>query len=251
MIKAERHDRIISELVRRGAISALELGEILTASIATVRRDISELDEKGAVIRTHGGVTLRSHLDEPRYDSKVMTFLPEKRRIGALAAVALTANQTIGCGGGTTVMQVIMAIKRMQLRVVTTAVNVALELLNSPGIEVVVTGGTLRGRTAELVGHIAESTLAAVNLDVAIIGVDGFDVDGGLTTYDFAEAHVNSVLVNRAKELWVVADASKLGVVRPAVIAPCSKVTKLITDASANNAMTRKIAKLGITVLKA
>ena len=251
MIKAERHDRIISELARRGAISALELGEILTASIATVRRDIAELDEKGAVVRTHGGVTLRSHLDEPQYDSKVMAFLPEKRRIGALAASALTANQTIGCGGGTTIMQVIMAIKRMQLRVVTTAVNVALELLNAPGIEVVVTGGTLRGRTAELVGHIAESTLAAVNLDVAIIGVDGFDVDGGLTTYDFAEAHVNSVLVNRARELWVVADASKLGVVRPAVIAPCSKVTRLITDASASNAMTRKIAKLGIRVLKA
>ena len=60
MIKAERHDRIISELVRRGAISALELGEILTASIATVRRDIAELDEKGAVVRTHGGVTTRS-----------------------------------------------------------------------------------------------------------------------------------------------------------------------------------------------
>lgn len=251
MIKAERHDRIMSELARRGAISALELGEILAASIATVRRDISELHESGVVVRTHGGVTLRSQLDEPPYASKVMSFLPEKRRIGALAAAALTPNQTIGCGGGTTVMQVVMAIKRLQLRVVTTAVNVALELLSCPGIEVVVTGGTLRGRTAELVGHIAESTLAAVNLDVAIIGVDGFDVDGGLTTYDFAEAHVNSVLVTRARELWVVADASKLGVVRPAVIAPCSRVTKLITDASASSAITRRIARLGITVLKA
>ncbi|CAN5846676.1 DeoR/GlpR family DNA-binding transcription regulator [soil metagenome] len=251
MIKAERHDRIMSELARRGAISALELGEIMAASIATVRRDIAELDENGVVVRTHGGVTLRSQLDEPQYASKVMAFLPEKRRIGALAASALAANQTIGCGGGTTVMQMIMAIKRMQLRVVTTAINVALELLGSPGIEVVVTGGTLRGRTAELVGHIAESTLAAVNLDVAVIGVDGFDVDGGLTTYDFAEAHVNSVLVNRARAVWVLADASKLGIVRPAVIAPCSKVTRLITDTSASTVMTRSIARLGITVLRA
>lgn len=251
MIKAERHDLVVSEVARRGAISVSELARMLRASIATVRRDLAELESDGTLVRTHGGVTLRGSLDEPPYASKVMKFLPEKRRIGALAASHLIPNQSIGCGGGTTVMQMVHAIKRMQMRVVTTAINVAVELLNAPGIEVVVTGGTLRRRTAELVGHVAEATLGSFNLDVAVIGVDGLDPEGGLTTYDFAEAHVNSVLISRAREVWVLTDSSKLGVVRPAAIAPCSKATRLITDTAAPVEMIRRLTKLGIKVLKA
>src|SRR5690606_16202165 len=140
-------------------------------------------------------------------------------RIGAMAASLLTSGLTVGFGGGTTIMNMIAAIKRMQLRVVTTAVNVALELRDADEIDVLLTGGMFRSRTAEMVGHVAERTLNDVNLDIAIIGIDGVDPDRGLTTYDSAEAYVNRVLIGRARETSILADHSKLGVVRPAVIA--------------------------------
>jgi DeoR/GlpR family transcriptional regulator of sugar metabolism len=188
MIKAERHDRIMAELAKRGAVGVQELAELLDTSPATIRRDIAELDGKNAVVRTHGGAVLQDGHQELPYDAKVMTFHLEKRRIGAMAASMLSPGQTVGFGGGTTVMNMITAIKRMQLHVVTTAVNVALELRDAADIDVLLTGGMFRARTAEMVGHVAERTLNDVNLDVAVIGIDGIDIERGLTTYDSAEA---------------------------------------------------------------
>jgi len=251
MIKAERHDRILAELAKRGAIGVQELADLLKASTATVRRDISELDESGAVIRTHGGVTLRDTREELPYDAKVMAFLPEKRRIGAKAASMLTPNLSIGCGGGTTIMQMVVAIKRIPLHVTTTAINVALELRDADNIEVLLTGGTLRARTAEMVGHVAERTLRDVNLDIALIGIDGIDPRNGLSTYDSAEAYVNRVLIDRAREVWILADHSKLGQTRPAVIAAVSTASVIITDTAAPPDMVRAIEALGSKVILA
>ncbi len=250
MIKAERHDRILAELAKRGSIGVQELADLLDASPATIRRDIAELDERQTVLRTHGGATLRDRHEELPYDAKVMAFLPEKRRIGAKAASMLTPNLTVGCGGGTTMMQMIVAIKRMRLKVVTTAVNVALELRDAPGIEVLLTGGTLRARTAEMVGHVAERTLRDVNLDVAVIGVDGIEAKGGLTTYDSAEAYVNRVLIERAQEVWILADHTKIGQVRSAVIAPLANATLLVTDSAAPDGKLRELSDSGLKLVR-
>jgi DeoR/GlpR family transcriptional regulator of sugar metabolism len=251
MIKAERHDRILAELAKRGAIGVQELAELLDASAATIRRDIGELDGAGSVVRTHGGVTLRDTREELPYDAKVMALLPEKRRIGAMAASMLRPSLSVGCGGGTTVMQMITAIKRMSLHITTTAINVALELRDAEHIDVLVTGGTLRGRTAEVVGHVAERTLRDVNLDIAIIGADGVDPELGLTTYDHAEAFVNRTLIERAKEVWILADHSKFGQSRPAVIVPIEFAHKIITDTGVAPDMVERIEKRGPQVIKA
>lgn len=251
MIKAERHDRIVAELAKRGAVGVQELADLLNASSATIRRDIVELDDHNAVVRTHGGAMLQDRNQELSFDAKVMAFHIEKRRIGAMAASMLAPGTTVGLGGGTTVMNIIAAMKKQALHVVTTAVNVALELRDAPDIDVLLTGGVFRKRTAELVGHVAERTLQDVNLDVVIIGIDGIDLERGLTTYDSAEAFVNRVLISRAAEVWIVADHSKFAQVRPAVIAEVGAVSKLITDQAANPDMVKSIEKLGVAVVQA
>lgn len=251
MIKAERHDRILAELSKRGAVGVQELADLLDASPATIRRDIAELDKKNVVVRTHGGAVLQDSHQELPYDAKVMTFHLEKRRIGAMAASLLSPGLTVGFGGGTTVMNMIAAIKRMQLHVVTTAVNVALELRDAPDIDVLLTGGMFRSRTAEMVGHVAERTLNDVNLDIAIIGIDGIDPERGLTTYDNAEAYVNRVLISRARETWILADHSKLGAVRPAVIAEVTAASRLVTDQAADPGIVARLTEMGIEVVQA
>jgi DeoR/GlpR family transcriptional regulator of sugar metabolism len=251
MIKAERHDRIMAELAKRGAVGVQELAELLDTSPATIRRDIAELDGKNAVVRTHGGAVLQDGHQELPYDAKVMTFHLEKRRIGAMAASMLSPGQTVGFGGGTTVMNMITAIKRMQLHVVTTAVNVALELRDAADIDVLLTGGMFRARTAEMVGHVAERTLNDVNLDVAVIGIDGIDIERGLTTYDSAEAYANRALIGRARETWILADHSKLGEVKPAVIAGLNAATRLYTDTAVDPDLVSRIEALGVKVNQA
>lgn len=250
MIKAARHDRILAELAKRGAIGVQELAALLDASTATIRRDIAELDQMGSVLRTHGGATLRNAVEELPYDAKVMAFLPEKRRIGAMAASMLAPHQVVGVGGGTTVMQMIGALKRQKLHIVTTAINVALELRDAPEIEVMLTGGMLRSRTAEMVGHVAERTLNDLNLDLAIIGIDGIHPTGGLTTYDAAEAYVNRVMLQRARDVWILADHSKLGQIRPVIVSEVATMSTLITDSAAPEEWTRQLERLGTRIVR-
>jgi len=248
MIKAERHDLIIVELAKRGAVGVQDLATMLDVSPATVRRDIAELHANNSLLRTHGGAALADRRREVPYDAKIMAYLPEKRRIGTHAASLLAPDMTIGCGGGTTVMQMINSIKRQSLRVLTTAVNVALELRDAEDIDVFLTGGMMRKRTAEVVGHICERTIRDFNLDVAIIGVDGIDLDRGYTTFDNEEAYTNRVLIGQAREVWIVADHSKLDQVCPAVIDLIGVADRLITDDAAPKAFVDALTERGVRV---
>lgn len=248
MIQAERQERILGLVARQGAIGITELAELLHASPATIRRDLTELERKQALQRTHGGARLLDRDDELTYAAKVTSLLAEKRRIGAAAAALLAPGQVVGCGGGTTVMQMIRALKHKTLSIVTTAVNVAAELATAEHIDVLVTGGQLRGRSCETVGHVAERTLRDVNLDLAIIGVDGLCMKGGLTTYNGAEAYVNRVLIERARETWILADHSKFGLVRPAIIAPLSAAHRVFTDTAAPQAALTALRRIQIKV---
>ena len=250
MIRAERQERILAELARRGTISAQELATLLDASLATVRRDIAELDARKAVTRTHGGASLPQGREELPYDVKMMAFLTEKRRIGAQVGAMIAPGSMIGLGGGTTVLQILPAIRRMRLKLVTTAVNVALELRGAQDVEVTLTGGTLRPRTAEMVGHIAERTLRDIRLDVAVIGVDGIDASAGFTTYDSSEAYVNRVMLEQAREVWIAADHSKFGRILPALICPARQARRIITDIGATPEMTAPLEALGVEVLR-
>jgi DeoR family transcriptional regulator of aga operon len=98
------------------------------------------------------------------------------------------------------------------------------------------------------VGPFAEQTLAALHLEVAVVGVDGISAEAGLTTHDEVEAHTNAMMISRASRVIVVADGSKLGRVLLARIAPIEAVTDLITDATADPDALEALRRGGLTV---
>jgi len=99
------------------------------------------------------------------------------------------------------------------------------------------------------VGHVAERTFRELYVDVAIIGVDGISLDQGLTTYHISEAYTNRVLMEQAREVWVVADHSKVEKVTPAYIGPLSRVRRFITDTGAPALFLEELRRLGIDVV--
>ncbi len=123
-----------------------------------------------------------------------------------------------------------------------------MELAAADSVEVIVTGGTLRTRTYELVGHIAERTIQDFHLDIALVGVDGLDFVHGLSTFTVAEAHAAALYIEHAREVWVVADHSKIGKTAPALIAPLSRVDRVITDANVPSNLVDAFAQVGLTL---
>src|SRR5213079_353849 len=130
------------------------------------------------------------------------------------AATLVTDGMSLGLTGGTTCTEVARElVDRERLTVVTNALNIASELAVRPNLKLVVTGGTARPESYELVGPLAEASLAGLNLDVVFVGADGVSLEAGLTTHHEVEAHTNRALIERARSVVVVADSSKIGLV--------------------------------------
>lgn len=249
MKRAERLEAILDQLSDGGAVDVGVLSERLGASPATIRRDLVLLDDQRLLTRTHGGAVAHGVAYELPLRYKAGRYQDEKRRIAAEAAFRVSEGMAIGLTGGTTTTEVARAVVEVdRLTVVTNALNIAGELAIRRNLKLVVTGGWARSESYELVGPLAEATLAGLNLDVAFLGVDGISAPAGLTTHHEVEAHTNRALIDRARRAIVVADGSKVGRVAFAEISPLERVRELITDGSADPVAIAAIREAGVAV---
>lgn len=241
-VTESRSNRILRQLQQAGSVSVEELCRFLDVSIATVRRDLQELEDRGLLRRTHGGATTIEPLlyEAFRHDSsfreQIERHAEEKRRIAMAAADLIEDGDTISLTAGTTTTEVVRSIRhRSGITVVTNTVNVAMELSQRRDLEVIVTGGSLRGNWFSLVGPLASQALDQIFADKMFIGVNGIDAGRGLTCHNPDEAATNRKMVKQAKKRIVVADRSKLGMVATHKICDIDAINMLITDNGATD----------------
>ena len=233
MRRAERLDAILARLASDGSVSVRELTHSLGASSATVRRDLSLLEEQKLLSRSHGGAVGNGVLYELPVRYRGGQRAEDKGRIAVAAAGRIADAETVGLTGGTTTTEVARRLRDRDLTVVTNAVNIASELVVSETIRLVVTGGVARPQSYELIGPFADRTLEGLNVDVMFLGVDGVNA-AGVTTHDEIEAQTNRKMVDRAARVIVVCDSSKLGRSALSSICSLSEVDELITDVGAS-----------------
>jgi len=254
---ATRTERILRELRQAGAISVEQLCALLDVSVATVRRDLQELEERGLLRRTHGGaVSIEPLFYEPfRHDSsfqeQIGRHAEEKRRIALAAADMVQDGETIALTAGTTTTEVVRSIhNRRGVTVVTSTINVAMELTKRKDLDVFVTGGFLRGDWFSLVGPTAEQALSQVMITTAFIGADGIDAKWGASCFSPDEAHLNSVMVQQSRRRVAVVDHSKFGVVTAWRICQTSDLNVLVTDTGATAGTVEPFESAGVKVMR-
>lgn len=249
MRQPDRLGRILEQLSTSGSVAVADLSGELGVSSATVRRDLALLEEQRLLARAHGGAVALGVLYELPLRYRGTRFHEEKGRIAQAAIERVPEGVAVGMTGGTTTTEVARRLSdRSRLTVVTNSLNIASELAVRPNLKLVVTGGVARAESYELVGPFAESALEALNLDVAIIGVDGISVDAGLTTHHEVEAHTNRAMTLRAHTVIVVADSSKVGQVAFARICGLERVDELISDDAADPDAVAAIRDAGVEV---
>ncbi|MDW5595335.1 DeoR/GlpR family DNA-binding transcription regulator [Conexibacter stalactiti] len=249
MNRAERLGGILEQVAERGSVDVEDLVEALGVSPATVRRDLQTLHEQRLLERTHGGAVAINGLYELPLRYRGSLNREQKLEIARAAVAHVADGATIALTGGTTTTEVgRMLVQRQDLTVVTNAINIAAELAVRPNIRLIVSGGVARAASYELVGPLADDTLAQLNVETAFIGVDGITAAAGLTTHREVEARTNRMLVERAKRVIVVADGSKVGTAALARICEIGRVHVLITTADADAEELRTIAAAGVSV---
>ncbi len=254
---AGRQDAILEQLHSAGSVDIEDLCAAFGASVATLRRDLKELENRSLLRRTRGGaVTMGPLFYEPfRHDSsfqdKVGSFADEKRRIARAAAQLVKPGDTVALSGGTTTTEVMRGFMSMErITVITNTVNVAMELSASKNIEVIVTGGALRGNWFTLVGPLANQAAQMVYADIMFLGVDGISPKFGLSCVNSQEAEYLRLMAQHARRRVVVTDHSKIGIEAQWRLCPVEEISMLITDTGATDESIAPIQQLGIEVIR-
>jgi DeoR/GlpR family transcriptional regulator of sugar metabolism len=233
MLARQRQELILDAVRTDGGVRVSELVNRLAVSDMTVRRDIDELARRGLVSRVHGGATAAgSSVEEPGFAAKSALHTTAKQAIAAAAAALVEPGASVALSAGTTthaVASVLLGIPR--LTVVTNSLRVAEVLHASPrtDLTVVLTGGE-RTPSDALVGPVAVAALRGLHVDWLLMGVHGMDADAGFTTPNLVEAETNRALLTSARQVAVVADNSKWGVVGLSTIATLDEVDVVVSD---------------------
>jgi DeoR/GlpR family transcriptional regulator of sugar metabolism len=252
IIPIERQQRILDIVDEHGVVRVNELSRLFDVSVMTIRRDLVTLEDQGLLRRSHGGaVSRRRFQHEPNYDQKDKRNRAEKESIGRLAATLVEPGETILVNSGSTTLEVFRNLPDMELRVVTSNAG-AISAIRSASIECVVLGGVYRARSNSFVGSFAVQTLAGVYGSKAFIGVDGLDLEAGLTTPHHQEAEIARQMIRRTRgEIIVLADSSKIGGVSPFVTSTLDETDILVTDSGISDEYRSALEERGITVLTA
>jgi len=251
--KRERLERIQGYLQSATRATIGELCELLKASEATIRRDLDELANIGAVHRIRGGALLHNTTNvQPLVIQRELISSEEKRRIGKRAAELITDGETVFIGSGSTVLEVAKNLVRYKnLTVITNSLPVINVLKNVPGIKIVVTGGFLRNSELSLIGHLVEKSLSELRADKVVIGMQGIHALHGLTNDFLPEAMTDRAIANFAPELIVVVDSSKFGKIKSTFVADLDLVSTIVTDGKISPTILSELQAHGLRVIRA
>jgi DeoR family transcriptional regulator of aga operon len=246
----DRHQHILAKLKKEGSINVLDLCSELKVSSVTIRKDLKLLEDKNLLYRTHGGGTMRNpYAGDRPVNEKEKINSDEKISIGSVAASLIEKNDCIIIGSGTTVQAFAKNIRPIgNLTVLTAALNVAAVLIHHAEVEVFQLGGILRKSSSSATGPYAEKILEDFSCSKFFLGVDGIDLEFGLTTTNVAEAQLNKKMIQASQKTIVLADSSKFGRRGFGKICRLEDVEQIITDSGISEHTAEVLRGMGIEV---
>lgn len=247
MLIPDRLQRIRSLLSEHGSVRIDDLVDTLGVSAWTVRRDLAELEQQGALRRTHGGAYLDGRPARP-VATPDSTTAHAKQRIAAAAAEHIADGSTVMVLSGSTTGALVPVLARRRLTVVTNGLEVAHALMAAPDVSVVVLGGYLHREQMTLIGPMSEASMADLHVDVIVAGAYGVHPQIGVTGSKIVQAGYHHGMLQHTDALMVLADASKVGRSGPTVLASAHDVTRFITDDEAPPSTVGELREAGMDV---
>lgn len=215
----------------------------------TIRRNVNRLQAQGMVTRVHGGVHLKDWGPEASFAQRMVHNPGPKRRIAEAVARLLPDGASLFLDVGSTTAYVAQALRiRRELLVVTNSLAVAQTLTGVNGNQVFMAGGELRPHDGGAFGAEALAFVQQFRVTYAVLSVAAISVPSGFLLQDLREAEFSRLLIDRAEETIIAADASKFDRTAPIAIAPPSRFPHLITDAAPEAALASFLATNGTRV---
>ena len=229
----ERQTRIAELVSVRGRARIGELAEAFGVTEPTIRKDLSALQERGLLKRTHGGALAVHPTVDRELAGRRGAHQSDKEAIAAACLALMHDGDSVFLDSGTTVEAIARQLAgdngQLRLSVLTSSLGVATALADVPSIDCVLLGGQLRRVDGAVVGDLALENLQRFTFSTAFLGVSGFS-ELGISVGSLAEASLKSAVIERARRVVLAIDHSKVGATDFARIADLDPVDVVVLD---------------------
>lgn len=248
---AERHKYILDKLQADGFVRVADMAKELDVTTVTIRRDLKILEEKGLLYRTHGSASpVNPHMTERNVSEKEKLSPNEKRAIAIEASKMVEEDDSIIINSGSTVCTFAEELKfKQSLTVVTASLKASMILGKTEGINIFQLGGNYRERSMSVIGNYTLKLIENVACSKLFLGVDGVDLDFGVTTSNLEEAELNKAMMAATLKTIILCDSSKFGRKGFGKICNLDKIDIIITDSGISKTMKEGLEDLGVEVI--
>jgi DeoR/GlpR family transcriptional regulator of sugar metabolism len=235
MIAEERRALLIEKLREDGYIQVTEIADELEISSATIRRDLTQLEDEGYCMRTRGGAVRSSQsttLELP-YELKKQKFVIEKDKIAREAVKLIENGDTLILDSGSTTYALAQLLKdKQRLTIVTNDLQIAISLAANANIHLVCTGGISRPNVFTLQGTDVVEFIKKLKVDKTFLGADAIHNDGSIGNVNIEEVAIKQAMINAASTVILLADSSKFELMGFAKVCDLKDIHILITDSN-------------------
>ena len=248
-IMNKRQQTLLDKLAHTGRLVLEEEAEKFGVSTMTIRRDIAMLEERGLAVKTQGGAV--SRVADPAQLLTGGSVSENQRRIARKILELIPDGCTLMLSTGSTSLEVArqLAVSGKRLAVVTNSLPIAAALFQTP-IQVILTGGSLRADSLDLVGPVAEKNLDEYYIDILITGCDGATATEGFFTKDLNLAAMERKSVEKSRKVILATESSKFRHPSFVKFAAPDKISVLVTDPALTDADEQALCRVGIEVIK-
>jgi len=213
MFAEERKLKIIDLLNQNKKVTVTELVHLFNVSSATIRSDLRELDDKGQIIRTHGGAIIESGAGfEPDTEQKRDSNLAAKQQIARIAIELIHDGDTVIFDTGTTTLELAKLLSQgHRVTTVTNDFEIARVLEDMNSISILMLGGEVRKKFHCTVGTAGINLLAQLSVDKAFMGTNSLSISKGASTPNLQQAEIKKAMIASAKKVILLCSNRKLG----------------------------------------
>lgn len=252
MYAVERRQEIATLVEHEGRSDVAELANRFGVTPETIRRDLTDLEQRRFLRRVHGGaIAISRFRAEPAVSEKAETMAAEKDAIAEAAVAFIPEQGSVLVDAGTSTLALARIFPDRELTAFTHSVAVALELAARRDVRLYVIGGRVRSRTLANVDDWALRQLTDLRVDVAFVGTNGFSVGRGLSTPDPAEAAVKHAICRSAAQTIVLADHTKLDQEAAVRFAAIDEFDVLVSDRGLGEQSRRALEEADVEVVLA
>lgn len=245
MLDKEREEIIADLLHQKAFISLQEIVAASGASPATVRRDLTRMENDGLLRRIHGGA--KSVTENLPLDLRQTVMLDEKTRIAQKASELCADGETVFIDGGSTTCQMAAFLKFRRLEIITNSLALTSSLIDSNN-EVVLTGGSVLPQHGLVLNPFENDLIDHYRASKAIMGIGGLDPVGP-TNDDPRLIRFEQKMIARADEIILLADSSKFGRREKLLLCDYDKISTIITDKNLATEHRKWIKKLSLKLI--